>query len=79
MTSDKIQNQWIQAIKDCGQSLIDNAEEIAGRYDNQTAVCISMLLVPGKAIKISVNTNYIPKNEAGEPVYIPRGESYIIR
>lgn len=43
----EIQEKWIQAIKDCGQSLIDNAEKIAGDYDFQTSVYISMDLTPG--------------------------------
>ena len=51
----KVQDQWVQTIKDCGQSLIDNAEEIAGHYDWQKSVYISMLLSPGEPIEISVD------------------------
>lgn len=29
-TDPKTQEVWIEAVKSCGQSLIDNAEEIAG-------------------------------------------------
>lgn len=79
MTSDEIQNKWIQAIKDCGQSLIDNAEEIAGRYDNQTSVCVSMRLSPGATVRISVETSYIPENKKGGAVRIPIGESISFR
>ena len=35
-TPKEIQEKWIEAIKDCGQSLIDNAEKIAGDYKFQT-------------------------------------------
>lgn len=73
----ELQNQWIQAIKDCGQSLIDNAEEIAGHYDYQTSVYISMLLSPGEAAEISVDTSYLPKSKHGRPIILPTGSSYL--
>ena len=59
--SKEIQDKWIQAIKDCGQSLIDNAEKIAGDYDFQRSVYISMDLTPGDVVEISVNSSYYPK------------------
>ena len=33
MTDHKSQKEWIDAIRSCGQSLIDNAESIAGDFD----------------------------------------------
>ena len=59
--SKEIQDKWIQAIKDCGQSLIDNAEKIAGDYDFQSNVYISIDLTPGEVVEISVDTRYLPK------------------
>ena len=62
-TQKEIQEKWIQAIKDCGQSLIDNAEKIAGDYDFQTSVTISMELGPNKPVEICINTCYLPKSQ----------------
>lgn len=61
----EIQDKWIQAIKDCGQSLIDNAEKIAGDYDFQTSLYISMALSPGEVVEIGVDTRYLPKASGG--------------
>ena len=47
-TDQKTQEVWIEAVKSCGQSLIDNAEEIAGDYEYETA-------------EINIATTYIPK------------------
>lgn len=74
MTKKEIQEAWIQAIKDCGQSLIDNAEKIAGDYDLQTSVSISMLLTPGDAVEIDVSTSYLPKTSTKRVVVLPRSE-----
>lgn len=73
MTEPRIQEAWIQAIKDCGQSLIDNAEEIAGNYDYQTGVCISINLEPKEMVEIEVSTRYLPKsqNKKYEVVRLP--------
>ena len=60
MITKEIQENWIQAIKDCGQSLIDNAEEIAGNYDLQTGVNIFISLNPGEFVEIEISTTYIP-------------------
>lgn len=60
-TPKEIQDKWIQTIKDCGQSLIDNAEKIVGNYDFQTSIYISMDLSPGEIVEICVDTRYCPK------------------
>lgn len=73
----EVQNRWVQAIKDCGQSLIDNAEEIVGHYDYQTSVYISMLLSPGESVEISVDTTYLPASKSGNPVVLPTGYSFM--
>ena len=74
--SKEIQDEWIQAIKDCGQSLIDNAEKIAGDYDFQRSVYISMDLTPGEVVEISVDTRYLPKASERDDKFIvlPGGE-----
>jgi len=64
--SKKIQDKWIQAIKDCGQSLIENAKKIAGDYDFQRSVYISIDLTPGEVVVISVDTRYLPKASEGD-------------
>lgn len=73
--SKEIQDKWIQAIKDCGQSLIDNAKKIAGDYDFQRSVYISMDLTPGEAVEINVSTGYLPKASGGEDriIVLPPG------
>lgn len=74
-TPKEIQDKWIQAITDCGQSLIDNAEKIVGDYEFQTGICISIHLTPAEFTEISVETRYMPKSQAnkGEFVFPPSG------
>ena len=72
----EVQARWVQAVKDCGQSLIDNAEEIAGHYDWQTSVYISKLLSPGEPVEISVDTSYMPVSKSGNPLILPAASSY---
>lgn len=76
--SKETRDKWIQAIKDCGQSLVDNAEKIAGDYDFQRSVYISMDLAPGEVVEISVNTSYCPKANGREDkiVVLPQPNSY---
>lgn len=62
MTDPKLQKVWIDAIKSCGQSLIDNAESIAGDFDFQTDTDIVINLKPRDFARISVTSNYIPKD-----------------
>lgn len=53
----------IQNIKDCGQSLIDNAEEIIGDYKFFRDITITCY-VNGRdeAPYISVDTDFVPEN-----------------
>lgn len=60
MTDPKTQETWINAIKSCGQSLIDNAEQIAGDFDFQTGTNICIALKPREIVEISVTTSYLP-------------------
>ena len=60
-TDPKTQEVWIEAVKSCGQSLIDNAEEIAGNYEYETGVTITISLKPHEPAEINVATTYIPK------------------
>ena len=62
MTDPKIQKAWIDAVKSCGQSLIDNAEKIAGDFDFQTETKISITLKPKEIVDISVTTSYVPRD-----------------
>ena len=75
----EIQDAWIQCIKDCGQSLIDNAEEIAGNYEFQTGVKISIDLAPGEMVQISITTTYLPKATNGKHIvaHLPVGDQEI--
>ena len=59
MTDHKSQKEWIDAIRSCGQSLIDNAESIAGDFDFQTDTDIVINLKPRDFARISVTANYI--------------------
>lgn len=73
-TNPKIQEIWVEAIKDCGQSLIDNAKEIAGDYEYETGVDITISLMPNEIAEIKVATTYIPKNRKGDGVVtLPNG------
>ena len=47
-TNPETQERWIEAVKSCGQSLIDNAEEIAGDYEYETGVDITISLKPNE-------------------------------
>lgn len=60
-TNPKTQETWVEAIKSCGQSLIDNAEEIAGDYEFETGVDITISLKPQQSVEIKVATTYLPK------------------
>ena len=53
----------IQNIKDCGQSLIDNAEEMVGNYKFLTDVTITCYVSEvGKPPYISVSQDFLPEN-----------------
>ena len=54
----------IQRIKDCGQSLIDNAENIANNYkynDRLTITCYVDWHDDGETPRISVDAEYFPE------------------
>lgn len=77
MTDSKVQEAWINAVKSCGQSLIDNAKSIAGDFDFQTETKICITLKPGEFVDISVAISYIPHdiNDQERPVTtIPKNE-----
>ena len=53
----------IQNIKDCGQSLIDNAEKIVSDYKFLTDITITCYVSErGHQPYISVDVNFIPEN-----------------
>ena len=53
----------IENIKDCGQSLISNAEKIVGDYKYLTDVVITCYVnEKDNAPYISINTDFIPEN-----------------
>lgn len=59
-------NSWkeeiIQNIKDCGQSLIDNAEKIVGDYKYAKGFTITCYVDErNEAPYISVDVNFIPE------------------
>ena len=56
--------ELIQNIKDCGQSLIDNAEKIAGNYEYQLhGVTITCHVDDENRFPyIEVNTTFLPEN-----------------
>ena len=54
--------QVIQNIKDCGQSLIDNAEDIVDRYKYRCATVITCYIDnDDRAPYISIDTEIIPE------------------
>jgi hypothetical protein len=53
----------IQNIKDCGQSLIDNAEKIVNAYRYREGIYITCYVDEyEKAPYISVNVDFVPEN-----------------
>ena len=53
----------IQNIKDCGQSLIDNAENIVSNYKYMNGLTITCYVSECEAPPyISVDTDFIPEN-----------------
>ena len=54
--------------------MIDNAEEIAGDYEYETGVDITISLMPNEIAEIKVATTYIPKNRKGNGIVsLPNG------
>ena len=52
----------IQNIKDCGQSLIDNAENIAGSYKYLRDITITCYVTDNDTVPyISVDTDFYPE------------------
>lgn len=55
--------QIIQNIKDCGQSLIDNAEKIVNEYRYRQGIYITCYVdEEDRAPYISVDTEFVPEN-----------------
>lgn len=53
----------IQNIKDCGQSLIDNAEKIVNAYKYRTSLVITCYVDDyDEAPHISIDAEFIPEN-----------------
>lgn len=53
----------IQNIKDCGQSLIDNAEKIVNAYKYREGIYITCYVDEvERAPYISVNVDFVPEN-----------------
>ena len=53
----------IQNIKDCGQSLIDNAEKMVGNHKFLTDVTITCYVSEkGRPPYISVSTDFLPED-----------------
>ena len=55
--------QIIQNIKDCGQSLIDNAENMVGDYKFFRDITITCYInESNEAPYVSIDTSFIPEN-----------------
>lgn len=55
--------QIMQNIKDCGQSLIDNAENMVGDYKFFRDITITCYVnESGEAPYVSIDTSFIPEN-----------------
>lgn len=59
----KMNNDIVQNIKDCGQSLIDNAEKIVNDYKYRCGITITCY-VDGteRSPYISVDTEFVPES-----------------
>lgn len=59
----KMNNDIIQNIKDCGQSLIDNAEKIANDYKYRCGITITCYVdETERSPYISVDTEFVPES-----------------
>ena len=59
---DNFREEIIQNIKDCGQSLIDNAEKIVGDYKFMTDLTITChVSEKGHMPYINVSTEFLPE------------------
>lgn len=62
-TNKNWKEELIQNIKDCGQSLIDNAEKMIGDYEYPNGLIITCYVDErDKAPYISVDRHFIPEN-----------------
>ncbi len=52
---------WIEQVKTCGQSIIDNAEQIVSDYKYNTELEIIARIVPGCAPRVTVKSEHIPE------------------
>ena len=60
----EVKNDIVKNIKDCGQSLIENAEKIAGNLPKYSK-CLSLTCYPAESdepIYINVSYDFIPEN-----------------
>ena len=61
----KVKEELIRNIKDCGQSLIDNAEKIVNEYKYHTDLTITCYpCMKDKFPSIVVETSFIPEKIA---------------
>ena len=60
MTTEKL----IEKVKNCGQTIIDNAESIVGDYKYQTEICVMFTIgMSNDPIEISAEQRWIPEAE----------------
>lgn len=58
-----VREEIIQNIKDCGQSLIDNAENMVGDYKFFRDITITCYVnESNEAPYISIDTSFVPEN-----------------
>ena len=56
--------QIVKTVKNVGQSIIDNAESIAGDYRYQTDLDIQVSIpVTGGSARVDVSTSFVPEKE----------------
>lgn len=58
---DNIHQNWIEYLKACGQSIVDNAESIVGSEPYLSDVTVSIYLRPGEAPYINVDRTFYPE------------------
>lgn len=53
----------VEYIRECGKSIMDNAEQIANNFDYQTEIDVSFHIGPGmeELPEIVVDSRFIPK------------------
>ena len=65
-----VTEKLIEKVKNCGQTIIDNAESIVGDYKYQTEICVVFTIgAEDEPIEISAEQRWMPEAEVANKKY----------